>query len=318
MIGVRIESGRLVADANLPEFRPKPGEALVRLRLAGICGTDRAVLAGYAGFSGVMGHEFVGEVLEAPGAPELAGRRVVGNITISCGRCRQCRQKRPGHCENRRVLGLRGADGVFAERFCLPAENLALLPEGVPDEAGVFAEPLAAALRVTEQVAIRAEDRLLVVGAGSLGQLIARVLAETGCRLEVIARHGRQKERLSAAGIRWIEESEETPGRYDLVVEATGSPAGFAVARRSVRPEGTVVLKSSYPDAIPVDLAGLVVDEVTVVGSRCGPLAAAVEQLAEKRIDPADLIEARYPLADAHAAFARAEAPGSLKVLMAP
>ncbi len=315
MIGVRLANGRPVVDRHLPEPRPGPGEAVIRMRLAGICGTDRALLGGYADFAGVMGHEFVGDVAASPQHPSLAGKRVVGSITVSCGACLQCRERRPGHCENRRVPGIRGMDGVFAERFCLPAENLVPVPQSVPDEAAVFAEPLAAALRVVEQVPVRGADRWLVVGAGTLGQLIARALKKTGCRLRVLARYPGQRRRLAAAGIKTVTEEVCRPRSFDGVVEAAGSAGGFAAARRFVRPGGTVVLKSSLAAAVPVDLAGLVVDEVTVIGSRCGPLERAVAWLADGRVDPVDLIEARFGRAQADAAFARAAQPGAFRVL---
>lgn len=316
MIGVLLERGKPSVRRNLPDPRPGRGEALVGLRLAGICGTDRAMLGGYAEFSGIMGHEFVGEVLEASGSPDWIGQRVVGRITISCGTCRHCRQGRPGHCESRCVLGIRAKDGVFAERFCLPAVNLVAVPEPVSDEAAVFAEPLAAALRIVEQVRIRESDRVLVIGAGCLGQLAARVLARSGCRLQVVARHEEQRFRLEALGISWIPEGEGETKAYDLVVEATGSPRGIESALQRVRPEGTVVLKSSLPGKTQVDLSAVVVNEITVLGSRCGPMDRAVQWLAEGKIDPADLIEARFPLQEAPAAFVRAAAPGAFKVLL--
>lgn len=317
MIGVRLEDGRPVVRRDLPEPRPADGEALIRVHCAGICGTDLALLDGFADFSGIMGHEFIGEVVEATGAPpELCGRRVVGRITIACGSCPYCLAGRPGHCEKRRVIGIRGADGVFAQRCCLPVSNLVFVPDPVSDEAAVFAEPLAAALRITEQVQLAESDRVLVIGAGNLGQLAARVLSGLGCRPDVVARHPAQQKRLDGAGIAWISEGEEERHRYDVVVEATGSPDGFSAACRSVRPEGTVVIKSSLAEPVAVDLSDLVVNEISVVGSRCGPLETAVDWLARKRIDPTDLIEARFPLAEAPAAFARAAAPGSMKVVL--
>jgi 2-desacetyl-2-hydroxyethyl bacteriochlorophyllide A dehydrogenase len=318
MIGVLLERGKPVPRWNLPDPRPACREALVGLRLAGVCGTDRAMLGGYADFSGIMGHEFVGEVLDFPDAPDWTGQRVVGRITISCGACRQCRQGRSGHCESRRVLGIRGNNGVFAERFCLPVANLVAVPEQVSDEAAVFAEPLAAALRIVDQVQVHESDRVLVIGAGCLGQLAARVLVQSGCRLDVVARHEQQRLRLKALGIPWIPENEGRAKAYDLIVEATGNPAGFDAALQMVRPEGTVVLKSTLPEKISVDLSAVVVNEVAVVGSRCGPLDRAVQWLAEGKIDPTDLIEARFPLQEAPAAFARAADPGAFKVLFTP
>ncbi|MGD8369760.1 MAG: alcohol dehydrogenase catalytic domain-containing protein [Desulfobacterales bacterium] len=316
MIGVRLEDGRPVVRRDLPEPLPADKEALIRVLCAGICGTDLALIGGFAEFSGILGHEFLGEVIEAPGASELSGRRVVGRITISCGACSSCLAGRPGHCEKRRVVGIRGADGVFAQRCCLPVANLVSVPDSVSDEAAVFAEPLAAALRITEQVRVNESDRILVIGAGNLGQLIARVLSGLGCRPDVVARHPGQRRRLAEEGICWMPEGEGEPHSYDLVVEASGGADGIAEACRFVRPEGTVVLKSSLSGPVPVDLSDLMVREITLIGSRCGPLDAAVEWLACKRIDPLDLIETRFSLTEAPAAFARAAAPGAMKVLI--
>ena len=317
MIGIRCRDGRPFVDRHLPEPKPEKGEALVGIRLAGVCGTDRAVLAGYGGVKGVLGHEFAGEVIAAPGDPAWEGKRVVAGITFSCGSCLQCLQSRPGHCEKRRVLGIRDAEGVFAERVCIPTTNLVALPEPVPDEGAVFAEPLAAALRICEQVAVNPEsDRILVIGAGSLGQLAARVLAGIGCRPSVVARYRSQKERLAVAGIASIGEGEGKAGTYDCVVEATGSQSGVSEALRMVRPGGTVVVKSSLGGRVPVDLSAVVVNEITLLGSRCGPIREAVAWLAEGKIDPTDLIDARFALTDAPAAFERAAAPGAMKVLL--
>jgi threonine dehydrogenase-like Zn-dependent dehydrogenase len=301
---------------DIAEPEPGAGEALVRVRLAGVCATDLELLRGYGPFRGALGHEFVGEIAAAPDAPGRVGERVVGEINVACGRCRECLAGRPTHCERRRVAGIRGHDGAFAEYLCLPLVNLYRVPDSVPDGAAVFAEPLAAALEIPRQISIGPDQRVLVVGAGRLGQLIARVLALTGCALAVVARHAQQRALLEAVGIPWIVEDAVPQRALDIVVEATGSPGGFALARHAVRPRGTVVLKSTYQGLLRADFSALVVDEITLIGSRCGPFPAALRLLQQGLIDPSPLVDARYPLADAVAALHRAAAPGVMKVLI--
>jgi threonine dehydrogenase-like Zn-dependent dehydrogenase len=298
--------------------RPEaPGEALIRVRLSGICGTDLELVRGYYPYAGVLGHEFVGEVAEAPEV-EWIGKRVVGEINAVCGTCEQCRNGRPTHCERRSVLGIVGRDGVHAEYTCLPLANLHIVPENVPDEAAVFVEPLAAALEIQEQVQIRPGERVLLIGAGRLGQLIARTLALTGADLRVVARHPNQKALLEPCRIGLVDEDEIQPRRWDVVVEATGSPSGFDLARRALRPRGTLVLKSTYHGEMKVDWSPFVVDEVTILGSRCGPFEPALRLLASGRVDPTPLIAGRYPLAQALEAMAEAGQPGMLKILLEP
>ncbi|RME88402.1 MAG: alcohol dehydrogenase [Anaerolineae bacterium] len=316
MQAVWLEEQRLRLREDIPTPK-RPDEALIRVRLAGICGTDLELRRGYYPYTGIPGHEFVGEVVAAP-EEGWVGKRVVGEINAVCGVCEQCREGRPTHCENRTVLGIVNRDGVFAEYTTLPLANLHPVPDSVPDEAAVFTEPLAAALEIQQQVHIRPTDRVLLIGAGRLGQLIAQTLALTGCDLHVVARHKRQKELLTARGIRLIAEDEVQPKRWDVVVEATGSPAGFDLARRAIRPRGVLVMKSTYKGEVTVNFSALVVDEVTIVGSRCGPFAPALRLLESRRVDPTPLIEARYPLAQALEAFERATQRGTLKVLIEP
>ncbi|MCL4259537.1 MAG: alcohol dehydrogenase catalytic domain-containing protein [Anaerolineales bacterium] len=219
----------------------KQDEVLIKIRKAGICSTDLELVKGYYPYTGALGHEFVGEVVRA-GDASWIGQRVVGDINAVCGACEQCLNGRPTHCENRTVLGIVNRDGVFAEFTQLPIANLHKVPASVSDEMAVFTEPLAAALEIQEQVHIKPTDRVLLVGAGRLGQLIAQTLALTGCDLRVVARHTRQRELLSARGIRIIAEEDVERWRWDVVVEATGSPSGFALARQAIRPRGTLVL----------------------------------------------------------------------------
>ena len=295
----------------------KPNEALVKIRKAGICSTDLELVKGYYPYTGILGHEFVGEVVKADDASWI-GQRVVGEINAVCGECEQCLNGRPTHCENRTVLGIVNRDGIFAEYTSLPIANLHKVPASVPDEMAVFAEPLAAALEIQEQISIQPGDRVLLVGAGRLGQLIAQTLALTGCDLQVVARHPRQQDLLTARGIRLINEADVQKWRWDVVVEATGAPSGFALARRAIRPRGTLVLKSTYKGEMSVDFSSIVVDEINIIGSRCGPFEPALRLMEERQVDPTVLIDAEYPLTEAVKAFERAAQPGALKVVVNP
>jgi len=295
----------------------KPGEALIRIRKAGICGTDLELVKGYYPYTGIPGHEFVGEVVEAPDSSWL-GKRVVGEINVVCGVCEQCRSGRSTHCENRSVLGIINRDGVFTEYTTLPIENLHIVPVSVTDEAAVFTEPLAAALEIQQQVQVHPTDRVLLIGAGRLGQLIAQTLMLTGCDLQVVARHPLQKELLTRRGIRLIDEGDIQHWRYDVVVEATGSPSGFELARKALRPRGTLVLKSTYKGEMIVDFSSIVVDEINIIGSRCGPFEPALRLLEQKEVDPTILVAAEFRLQDGIKAFGEAEKTGMLKVLLTP
>jgi 2-desacetyl-2-hydroxyethyl bacteriochlorophyllide A dehydrogenase len=293
----------------------KPGEALIRIRLAGICGTDLELVRGYYPFTGVPGHEFVGEVVESPD-PGWIGKRVVGEINVTCKECEQCRNGRPTHCEKRTVLGITDRDGVHAEYTCLPLSNLHIVPDSVPDEAAVFTEPLAAALEIQEQVHILPTDRVLLIGAGRLGQLIAQTLCLSAADLKVMARHPHQRELLAGRGITMIAEEEVQPRRWDVVVEATGSPSGFQLARQALRPRGKLVLKSTYRGELTLNWSPFVVDEITIIGSRCGPFAPALRLLEKNEVDTSMLIAKRFPLSAALEAYETAKQPGMLKVLL--
>jgi threonine dehydrogenase-like Zn-dependent dehydrogenase len=307
---------RLRDDVALPE--PPPGEARVRVLAAGVCNTDLELVRGYYPYAGVPGHEFVGRVEAAPGAEQWLGRRVVGEINAVCGRCATCRAGRPTHCESRTVLGIVGRDGAFAEHLTLPVANLHALPESVPDDVAVFVEPTAAALEVQHQVRIGPGDDVVVLGDGKLGNLVAQTLALTGCRLLVVGRHRSKLELLASRGIRTTTLADAAAGRADVVVECTGRSEGLTLARRLVRPRGTIVLKSTYAGERRLDFSSLVVDEVTLVGSRCGPFAPALDLLARGAVDVRPLIHARFPLADGVVAFEEAARPGVMKVLVEP
>ena len=303
---------RLRDDVSIPD--PPAGEALVRVLRAGICNTDVELTHGYYPFTGVPGHEFVGVVERGPAA--LAGRRVVGEINAVCGTCRACTAGRRTHCERRTVLGIVGRHGAFADYLTLPLENLHAVPDTVSTDAAVFTEPLAAALEIQEQLAIGPEQRVLVVGDGKLGQLVAQTLALTGCALFAVGRHDAKLALLGARGIATGRAERVERGGFDVAIECTGNPAGFAVAQRAVRPRGTLVLKSTYAGALTLDASAVVVNELTLVGSRCGPFAPALRLLAERRVAVEPLIHARYPLTAALAAFDHAVRPGVLKVLV--
>jgi alcohol dehydrogenase len=291
-------------------------EVLIQMHLAGICNTDLELLRGYKNFTGVLGHEFVGEVVEGPG--EWVGRRVVGEINVSCGECDMCRRGVPTQCRHRRVLGLSKYDGAFADVFRLVARNLVPVPDSMPDDVAVFAEPLAAACQILEAVHFRPMDRVVLIGAGKLGLLAAQVLRLTGAAQTVIVRREQQARLLQQWGIHAAARADQPDGEADVVVDCTGDPVGFADALDLVRPRGTVALKSTYAGIPQADLTRIVVNEIRVVGSRCGPFEASLRLLEQNLIDVRPLVEACYPLAEAAAAFEHAARPGALKVLLAP
>lgn len=303
---------------DIPQTR-KPNEALIKIRKAGICSTDLELVKGYYPYTGIIGHEFVGDVVEADDASWI-GQRVVGEINATCGECEQCRNGRPTHCEHRTVLGIVNRDGTFAEYTNLPIANLHRVPESVPDEMAVFTEPLAAALEIQDQIQVKPTDRVLLIGAGRLGQLIAQTLALTGCNLRVVARHEHQQSLLQKRGIRIIAEEDAIaqPWRWDIVVEATGSPSGFSLARQAIRPRGTMVLKSTYKGEMGVNFSSIVVDEINIVGSRCGPFEPALRLMESKQVDPTVLIDSEFSLGNALKAFEHAAETGVLKVLVQP
>src|ERR1041384_739525 len=311
-----LEDRRLRVRDDVPVPDPPSGEARVRVLQAGICNTDLELVRGYYPFTGVLGHDFVGGVEHGP--ETLLGRRVVGEINAVCGHCRACRAAggRSTHCEQRTVLGIVGRNGAFAEYLTLPQENLHLAPDAVSTDAATFTEPLAAALEIQAQVPVHVEDRVLVVGEGKLGNLIAQTLALTGCDLLVVGRHAAKLAPLAARGIRTGAAAAVVRGSCDLVVACTGNPEGFAIALSAWRPRGTLMMKSTYAGRLTVDAAAIVVNELNLVGSRCGPFAPALRLLEEKQVDVEALIQARYPIAQGLAAFEHAQRSGVLKVLL--
>jgi threonine dehydrogenase-like Zn-dependent dehydrogenase len=323
MKALRYENGGLgLAEVDAP--RGDAREALVRVTLAGVCNTDLEIVRGYAGFAGTLGHEFVGVVESAPDA-SLVGRRVVGEINAGCGICALCVGGDARHCPQRTVLGIVGRDGAFAEFLRLPVENLLLVPDGIEDARAVFAEPLAAACGITERVEIRDGMRVAVVGDGKLGLLCAQALkAQTAAHGVSVTLIGRHENKLRIVRARGVETAlaEELRGdfeqAFDVVVEASGAASGFALALRLVRPRGTLVLKSTFQGATEIDAARIVVAEISIVGSRCGRFAPALELLARNAVDVTSLISDEFALTDGVRAMQRATERGVLKVLLRP
>jgi threonine dehydrogenase-like Zn-dependent dehydrogenase len=305
-------------SSDHPEPVRTAGEALVRVRVAGVCDTDLQLARGYMGFRGVPGHEMVGEVVAAD-ARDWIGKRVVADINAGCGTCDDCTQRDGHHCERRTVLGILGRAGAFAELVAIPERCLVAVPDVLVDDRAVFAEPLAAALHVLDEIdPASTKARAVVLGDGKLGQLIALALAGSGIATTLVGHHERKLANVRPAGVETVLE-EAMPASLKgapLVVEATGSEGGFARALELVAPRGTVVLKTTVAAKLTVDLAPIVINEVKVVGSRCGDMKRAVDMLAAGGVDPSGLVEARYPLARADEAFAHAGRRGAMKILV--
>lgn len=318
--------GERVALENVP-LPERGGEALVRVLAVGVCNTDLEIVRGYAGFRGTLGHEFVGVVERAGDGPaDLVGARVVGEINCGCGRCRLCAAGDARHCAERTVLGIIGRDGAMAEYVSLPATNLLRVPDSVPTEHAVFVEPLAAAFEIIDQVSISSGDRVALVGDGKLGQLIGRVLLRTGASLTVFGRHESKLARLAREGadtMTTVVATDRTGavrdslrGAFDVVVEASGSGPGLAFAQQLVRPRGTIVLKSTIEGRVQFDATSLIVNEVTLVGSRCGRFEPALAMLERGEVSVDDLISRRMKLTDGPAVIEAAGEPGVLKVVV--
>jgi len=314
MQALRFSAGEL-ALRDVPKPSVGEGEALVRVRMAGICATDLEIVRGYMAYEGTLGHEFVGEV-EACSDAALVGKRVAGEINLSCGDCGECRAGRARHCTERSVLGILGHDGCFAQYTTLPAGNLHVLPDTLSDEAACFVEPTAAAFEILEQVDVDAHDEVVVIGDGKLGLLITQVLAQHGADVTVVGRHAHKLALAQRCGAKTAKLADVAPKSWGVVVEATGSAGGMEAALSLVRPRGTIVLKSTYADRLQLDASPFVIDEITLVGSRCGPFEPAVRALADGRVDPLPMIVATHALAEGVAAMAEANTPGTLKVLL--
>lgn len=315
MRAILAEGGRpVVRESPLPD---RPDEALVRVTVAGICGTDLEILQGYMEFRGILGHEFVGIVEQAPD-PGWVGRRVVGEINVPCRTCETCLRGLDRFCPARTVLGISGRDGAFAEYLSLPLSNLHPVPAGVSDDAAVFVEPIAAACEILEQDVLPDGAATLVLGDGRLGQLCARVLQAAGNPPTVVGNHPEKLALLERRGLRTETSAAELPRAFDVVVDATGKPEGLREAIARVRPRGTIVLKSTYRGGADLDLSGIVIDEIRVVGSRCGPFEPAIDLLTRDRELTNDLVSASFSLGDVSDAVEHASRPDALKVLLRP
>jgi alcohol dehydrogenase len=310
----------LRVSESQPEPNIAPGEALIELRRAGICNTDLEIMRGYMAFKGVLGHEFVGTVREVGASEDKSwlGKRVVGDINAACYQCETCRAGRHTHCPNRTTLGIFRHDGAFADYLRLPVRNLVHVPDSVPDEQAVFVEPLAAAVEIIEQLHLHPTDRVLVIGDGKLGLLVSQVLRLPGADVTLLGRHPNKGVLVEPLGVRFTNDVESIRAGFDLVVECTGNQQGLETAKSLVRPRGTLVLKSTYHGQPSVPLSLYVVDEINIVGSRCGPFAPAVRLLERGLVQVEPLISAEYRLQDGLAAFDAAFGKGNIKVLLRP
>ncbi|MGE5570837.1 MAG: MDR/zinc-dependent alcohol dehydrogenase-like family protein [Rhodospirillales bacterium] len=314
MLAVHIENGRVELREKPLPARPK-GFALIRLVCGGICNTDLELQRGYYNFANTPGHEFVGEVVEAD-TPALVGARVTGEINLNCGECDWCRRGLGRHCPHRSVLGIVNHPGAFSEFFTLPERNLHVLPAGLATEDAVFTEPLAAACEIFEQVSIPRGAEVAVLGDGKLGMLIALALEARGIKVHLFGRHA-EKMRIAAAAGAAVHEAKDLPASaYDWVVEATGSALGLQQAAAMARPRGVVIMKSTVHEEVAIDTAPLIVNEITLIGSRCGRFEPALEMLLSGAVRPAAMISRRFPLAEAPEAFAKAAEKGALKILI--
>jgi len=317
MLALRIEKKRLaVKNVVKPD---QPDESLVRVLLSGICNTDLEIARGYGGFSGTIGHEFVGLVEESSDR-KLIGRRVVGEINAGCGNCDLCRAGDARHCPSRTVLGIVGRDGAHAEFLQLPTVNLLPVPDNIADEHAVFTEPLAAACGMLERVNISSSDRIAVIGDGKLGLLCAQVVALTGASVVLIGKHSSKLRIAERRGIETARPKDAAKRRqeFDVVVEASGSASGFGLALDLLRPKGQLVLKSTFKGKTELDAARIVVDEISIVGSRCGRFTPALELLRKDAIDVDSLISEEYSLSNGVHAMRRAATRGVLKVFLRP
>jgi threonine dehydrogenase-like Zn-dependent dehydrogenase len=298
---------------DYPEPEPKAGEVAVRVLCAGICETDLQLIRGYMGFRGVLGHEFVGIAESGP----FAGRRVVGEINCACRHCDLCRRGLPTHCSNRTVLGILNHDGAFAETITVPQENLHVVPDDMPTEVAVFTEPVAAAFQIPAQIQVQRSDRVVVLGDGRLGNLCAQVLAGSSDHVLVVGKHANKLALLQSLGIATALRDQVEPRHdADIVVDCTGSESGLPTALSLVRPRGTIVLKTTVAGEQTLAWAPFVIDEITLVGSRCGPFDQALKALAEGRVTVAPLISDRFDLSDGAQALEHARTKPVLKVLL--
>lgn len=305
-------------QSPVPEL--SSGDALIKIILAGICGTDLEIVKGYAGFQGILGHEFVGIVESVANSDDShwLGKRVVGSINIACMRCATCLTLGASHCPDRKVLGIRGKDGCFAEYITLPVENLYTVPDCVPDESAVFTEPLAAACRIREQILVSPERHIAVVGCGRLGLLIGATLRLTGSEVTMLGRRSESLKLPQKWGLQTALVDDCLDNSFDLVVESSGNESGLCQSIRLIKPLGTLILKSTFKNSVNLDLTKLVVAEITVTGSRCGVFAPALRLLEQGIINVKSTIDAEFALAEGISAIQYAAKSGVRKVLLRP
>lgn len=315
MKAVVIKDKLQVVDVPKPCYTGE--ESLIQLIKAGICQTDMEILCGYMGFKGVLGHEFVG-IVEASRNPYWMGKRVVGEINCGCGKCEFCNRKMQRHCLNRSVLGIFNRDGAFQDYFTLPEENLHVVPDSVSNEDAIFVEPLAAVCEILDQVSIQPNELVAILGDGKLGLLIAMVLVHTGCRLYLIGKHKEKMDLVRDLNIELIESRHisQLDRKFDYVIDACGSADGWNQALKLIKPRGTVILKSTYHDQISINPSNVVVDEITLIGSRCGRFEVALKFLEEKKVSPSRLLQHNFSISQALDAFKKAQESGVLKVTL--
>jgi alcohol dehydrogenase len=310
-----IENGEVKVVEDYPKPKVKSGWVLIKPSVVGICNTDLELIEGYMNFSGVPGHEFVG-VIEESTDKKLLGKRVVGEINFACGSCEYCKKGLQRHCPNRSVLGIQNADGAFAEYFTLPRENIHVISDDVSDEQAVFVEPLAASLEILMQTHIKPTMKVYVLGDGKLGLLVTQVLRLTGCDLVLVGKHEDKLGIVGRMGVKTATLENLPAAKADLVVECTGNPNGYSLAKRMVDPSGIIVAKSTYHQNLELNWSEIVVDEVTIIGSRCGSFDPAIRLLEQKLIDTNSLITARYSFEEVLRAFEHARTQGAIKILV--
>ena len=316
MLALYWNGRELTFDSSYPAPKANDRTAVVRVNLAGICSTDLQIFKGYMGFRGIPGHEFVGVIKEGPA--DLVGKRVVGEINFGCGQCDFCVRDLSRHCPNRSVMGILNADGAFAEYVSVPIANLHAVPDTIPDEEAVFIEPLAAAFEILTQIQVDPGDEVLVLGDGKLGNLCAQALRLTGAKITALGKHPEKLALIKKSGVRTVLLDDWKARAFDIVIEATGSASGLELALSAVRPRGTLVFKSTIAGTHQLSLSPIVINEITIIGSRCGEFMAALEALEEKTVSVTPLIDKIYPLDDGLDAVAHAARPGIRKILLRP
>lgn len=316
MLALYWNGRELTFDSSYPAPKANDRAAIVKINLAGICSTDLQIFKGYMGFRGIPGHEFVGVVREGPA--DLVGKRVVGEINFGCGQCDLCARDLSRHCPNRSVMGILNADGAFAEYVSVPIANLHAVPDIIPDEEAVFIEPLAAAFEILTQIQLDPGDEVLVLGDGKLGNLCAQALRLTGAKITALGKHPEKLALIKKSGVRTVLLDDWKARAFDIVIEATGSASGLKLALSAVRPRGTLVFKSTIAGTHQLSLSPVVINEITIIGSRCGEFTPALEALEEKTVSVTPLIDKVYPLNDGLDAVAHAARRGVRKILLRP